>query len=289
MSVATVVQMRNDPEHSAPLEAARAGLQNLLKHGSIAPAAVLTCPTLVGLAPGWTGDPSDSRAAMAVAGALAAAIESLPPPNPARALFGVTDAAAGKTLGERRAAAASIVKLQPDSFRIRRERRLLDDLAYALLVELARAAPDVLANPLGQGGQRRRVLVVAGGTRQAPEVLTTFLRGLGLVPIIFGGTWSRGPGSADNLRQMIQDAQAIVVAADSDSAAQASLWFEAGIATALAPDRTILVLLDGALLPVDAAAMRAIRMSGSREGRRHLRDRLIAAGCDADDGSFAGS
>jgi FHA domain-containing protein len=84
-----------------------------------------------------SGGQNDSTTAVAVASAVRRAIDALPQREIARVLFGVSPSTEGWSLGARRAAAAERALIKPDSFRLRREPRLLRDLSHALLVELA--------------------------------------------------------------------------------------------------------------------------------------------------------
>jgi pSer/pThr/pTyr-binding forkhead associated (FHA) protein len=130
--------MRNIPGHPRGFDEARLGLRELLRQAGIAPPAVLACAHLIALASPGPGERSnDSRAAVVVSAAVDRALDKTPERDAARALFGATRATAGQPLGHRRAAAAEIVQVKPESFRVRREARILDDVARALLVELA--------------------------------------------------------------------------------------------------------------------------------------------------------
>lgn len=119
------------------IDRARAGLKELLRHGGAGPAAILACPQLLALANSGAARPEDpSAAARGIADALVRAFSKLAQREEALALFGMSPSTEGQRLMLRRAAAADAVGVKPDSFRQRREPRLLDDLARALVVEL---------------------------------------------------------------------------------------------------------------------------------------------------------
>lgn len=129
--------MSNDRRGLTSTETARVGLKKLLRSGSVAPAAVLASSELIALVRRESNQPVDDvTAAVDVADAIKRAIETLDQPASARALFGL-GAAKVRSLGDRRSAAAEILDLKPESFRIRREPQLLGALARALVVELS--------------------------------------------------------------------------------------------------------------------------------------------------------
>jgi hypothetical protein len=133
--------MRNNIEQDH-LDAARSGLRQLVRRGTVSPAQVLASPDLIALAslvaPSTPG--GGAAAATGVADAIVRATEAMPQTGALRALLGIDETMSGLSLRERRAAAAELSGVTPDSFRIRREPRLVDDLAHALLVELATGA-----------------------------------------------------------------------------------------------------------------------------------------------------
>lgn len=129
---------RTRSERATPLESACGGLRKLVKQGTIETSAVLTCPELTALAPDWTHQMSEhDMPAIFLSEAIDRAIGSIKDPSAARALFGRSASTAGLPLGRRRAAAAEILEIQPESFRVRREARLVNQVANALLVDLA--------------------------------------------------------------------------------------------------------------------------------------------------------
>jgi threonine dehydratase len=129
---------RNVSGQATRLEAARVGLRKLLKQGRVASAAVLACPELTQLAT-WTerDEADDSTAATVVTEAILRAVEHAPERSAMRALLGIDPSTEGHTLRERRRVAAELVDVTPESFRVRRESRLFDELAHALLIELS--------------------------------------------------------------------------------------------------------------------------------------------------------
>lgn len=131
--------MRNNPELRTDAATVRDGLRRLLRRGGLTREGVLAVPALTALPAAFGRAGQEAGAAVIVADALGRAIERSPDRDAARVLFAVAPSTAGDPLGTRRAAAAEIAEVTPDSFRVRREPRLLDDLARALLVELASA------------------------------------------------------------------------------------------------------------------------------------------------------
>lgn len=133
-----MTQSRNASEHREPVDSVREGLRSLLRQGRVHPASVLACPSLLLLAASGRGEfRDDAVAATMAATAIERAIASAPERATLEALFGVGDDTAGTTLGERRAAAAKIAGVTTESFRVRREARLIEQLARAVIVEMA--------------------------------------------------------------------------------------------------------------------------------------------------------
>ncbi len=133
--------IRNLSGQVARLESARLGLRKLVKHGRVAPVAVLACPELTQLAPSIGGAADDSVAAPAGAAAGLQAVERLPDRAVLRALLGIDPQTEGDSLRNRRRAAAELADVRTESFRVRTESRFLDELAHALLIELAASQP----------------------------------------------------------------------------------------------------------------------------------------------------
>lgn len=112
------------------------GLRQLVRTGQVTPNSVLAVPELIGLPLQLGRIEREPEAAISVADALLRAIQSIAEPDTARILFGLDGDGVSGSLGERRARAASAASLTPGSFRVRREARLLNELARVLLVEL---------------------------------------------------------------------------------------------------------------------------------------------------------
>jgi hypothetical protein len=131
-------QTRNiPPTDTVALDGVRVGLRRLLRQGRVNAAALLACPELVALPSSLGHSSSEAQAAVAVADALTRAVESSPHRAAARVLFGLDPTTEGLTVGARREAAAAIFEVTPDSFRVRRELPLLDEIARTLVVQLA--------------------------------------------------------------------------------------------------------------------------------------------------------
>ena len=84
-------------------------------------------------------DLAEVTRSLTAARALRRAIDSSPQGQVLVALLGVREDLVGKPLGTRRSVAAGLVGVTPESFRVRRERELLDELTRALMIELAAA------------------------------------------------------------------------------------------------------------------------------------------------------
>lgn len=145
------------PKMQTDLERANAGLRKLLKRGRISAASVLACPELVSLALSSGSTTVDEGAAAAtVAQALRLAIESMKDRDALDALFGLAPSTEGEPLKHRREEAATLLGIKAESFRVRRESQLLDRVARALVVELARpqsALGSVVGSSLRVGGR----------------------------------------------------------------------------------------------------------------------------------------
>jgi hypothetical protein len=127
-------RLSNNPQ--AQVDEVIQGLRRLVRIGQVTPDSVLAVPELAGLPLHMGRDERGPEAAISVANALIRAIDSTSARDTARMLFGVDKAAVSRSLSERRALAASTTSVTPGSFRVRREPRLLDELARVLLVEL---------------------------------------------------------------------------------------------------------------------------------------------------------
>lgn len=131
------VSKRNKDEASR-LELARLGLRKLLKEGRVSAASVMACPELVSLASPSSAAAEDGDAAAAVAQALRFAVESMKERDALGTLFGLAPSSEGGSLQLRREEAAALLGIKGESFRVRREPQLLEKLANALVVELAK-------------------------------------------------------------------------------------------------------------------------------------------------------
>jgi predicted nucleotide-binding protein len=148
----------------------------------------------------------------------------------------------------------------------------------------------------------RKVAVVHGRNLRARDELFTFLRALDLSP----GEWedavrATGKGAPYNgevVQALFADTQAVVVLLTGDeevtllpafrqSAADAAprhqarpnVFFEAGMAFAVNPDRTILVEVGEQTRPSDLHGLNVIRYDGGAKARQTLKGRLETAGC----------
>jgi predicted nucleotide-binding protein len=158
----------------------------------------------------------------------------------------------------------------------------------------------------GEGGQTRTgadrsiVMVVYGHDHEANAALFDWLRALGLAPQEWGdltlATGSASPFIGEVLEAAFDRAQAVVVLLTPDEhtsvreelAGHAATWrlqarpnvlFEAGMAFATHPERTVLVVLGAQELPSDLAGRHYVRLDGRPEPLHELANRLEAAGC----------
>ena len=135
-------------ERPIELDSVQRGLRKLLRQGGLGPASILASPALLSLARSATDESiDDGMAATMVARAIESAVAETPSRDAVAALFGLGIPTEGQSLKDRRAAAAKIVGLTPESFRVRGEARLLKDLARALLVELTYLRETDLSDP----------------------------------------------------------------------------------------------------------------------------------------------
>jgi L-histidine N-alpha-methyltransferase len=155
----------NDTEQPARIDSATMGLRKLLRQGTVSPASVLACPSLISLAPSVADEAlDDGVAATMIARAVEQAIKQAPEHKALAVLFGVNESTARRPLGVRRTAAAEIVGVTVESFRVRREPRLVEKLARTLLVEL----PYLSAEQHGSTSVARdRAVDQAGGSTAA--------------------------------------------------------------------------------------------------------------------------
>ncbi len=118
------------------VQLARSGLKELLRRGRVVPAAVLACPDLLALLRQSNHAHEPEIVAATIADTIAVSIKASPESDVAAMLFGLDEATEGLALAVRRQHAAEAVDVSSDSFRVRRERALLDDLARELLVRV---------------------------------------------------------------------------------------------------------------------------------------------------------
>jgi predicted nucleotide-binding protein len=151
---------------------------------------------------------------------------------------------------------------------------------------------------------RKAVLVIYGHDTQANTAIFDWLRAIGLQPKewsrIMADSGSASPYIGQALERAFDDAQAVVafftpderVIAAGASPADASAWrlqarpnvfFEAGMALAIHPTRTVLVVLGPQELPSDIAGRHHVRLSNTAVEPLHdLANRLKQAGCETD-------
>jgi predicted nucleotide-binding protein len=154
----------------------------------------------------------------------------------------------------------------------------------------------------------RQVFVVRGRDDQAAEAVYAFLRDLDLRPLewktVAAATGKGAPHALDVVRQGFADARAVLVLLTPDDfavlhhtlraaddreyeavptgQARANVLFEAGMAMAVHPDRTVFVQI-GAVRPfTDTAGLDFIRIDGTAEKLNTIATRLERAGCRCD-------
>lgn len=143
----------------------------------MAPASVLACPELTLLATSSAGDSTDEgAAATAAADAIARATDHMPERAVFRALFGIDGTTEGRTLTFRRKAASALVGVTPESFRVRREGRLLDELAHALLIELSPPRSDSSPSYPKQHATRILLLFARANRAEARALRESLMR-----------------------------------------------------------------------------------------------------------------
>jgi hypothetical protein len=175
MSETKVHQNRNNS--SLEVDAVVQGLRRLVRVGRATPGAVLAVPELSRLPLHMGREEQEAEAAIRVAAAVMSAIEETSMPKAARALLG-TDDDKVRPVAERRMLAAEQASVTPDSFRVRREPRLLDELARALLIELAATSADTPARSRSTGGAHLEI--------ERGSVRTTIPIPAGRSPILIG-------------------------------------------------------------------------------------------------------
>jgi hypothetical protein len=149
----------------------------------------------------------------------------------------------------------------------------------------------------------RRVFVIYGHNLAAYHALVQFLRALGLRPWSFDELSNELGGSPyveEIVREGMRRSHAILALFTPDEWAGARLpgepaaWrtqsrpnviFEAGLALALAPDRTVLVSLGTDVeLFSDIRGRHVVKLGNSLASRSNLRDKLVKIGCEIDGG-----
>jgi FHA domain len=166
-----VQRLSNTPE--SRVQQAVQGLRRLARVGQVTPGAVLAVPELMHLPLEIGLDEPEAEAAIGVARSLLRAMDSTSEPATVRLLFGVERDMASRPLSERRERAAMMASVTPGSFRVRREARLIDELARVLLIELT------------AGGTKRP----AGGAHLEIEhgsVRTTIPIPIARLPVVIG-------------------------------------------------------------------------------------------------------
>jgi predicted nucleotide-binding protein len=156
---------------------------------------------------------------------------------------------------------------------------------------------------------RRKVMVVVGRDKRLVDSLFNFLRTIDLQP----QEWTKLVGSANSaapyIGQVLDAAfsacQAVVVlitpddvaylrhdlTADPDAEnkgipqgqARPNVFYEAGMAMARFPTRTVFVEVGGTRAASDLGGIHAVRMNESAACRRDLAQRLSSAGCEVDE------
>jgi predicted nucleotide-binding protein len=157
---------------------------------------------------------------------------------------------------------------------------------------------------------RRRVFVVHGRNHEAREAMDKFLYSIGLIPLYFDEarklTGKATPFVLDVVNRGLATTQATVVLMTLDDVGclrqrfraanepahetqltakpRQNVIFEAGMAMALRPDKTVLVELGDAQTHTisDLAGLHTIRMNNSIEKRKLLLDSLETSGCRVD-------
>ncbi len=270
---------------SGPVEDA---LRILARDGEATPAAVLfKAKQLVAqlealeLAPPDGTSPADH-----ISSTLISAIQELPAGQrqAAQALFGLDPEASSMRVGERRARAGAALGVSPGTFRNHQEARLLSALAER--VAFAIASPARTTQPAAdlKIATPSSVLVLAANGSMGAVVITEHLRSLGLSPLTLNETLERSgyaaPSLIDNLKLSLSLSQAVVVVLESQPANDtANLALSAGMSLGLAPEKTILIQLGDARLPVAIDGLNVLRLRNASESRAALAAALARTGC----------
>jgi predicted nucleotide-binding protein len=159
---------------------------------------------------------------------------------------------------------------------------------------------------LADAADKRRIFVVHGRNTDARDAMFDFLRAIGLDPIEWGEaiamTGEGAPYIGRALDSAFTQAQAVVILLTGDDMARLgtryllpqdpaeerrltpqprpNVLFEAGMAFAMQPDRTVVASLGASLRQFsDIVGRHIIYLSNSVESRKRLADRLKMAGC----------
>jgi predicted nucleotide-binding protein len=154
----------------------------------------------------------------------------------------------------------------------------------------------------------RQVFVVRGRDDQAADAVYAFLRDLDLRPLdwesVAAATGKAAPHVLEVVRQGFADARAVLVLLTPDDfailhgslrarddnpyeskptgQARANVLFEAGMAMALHPDRTVFVQFGEVRPFTDVGGLDFVRIDGSAEKLNTIATRLERAGCRCD-------
>lgn len=152
----------------------------------------------------------------------------------------------------------------------------------------------------GEAG-RRAVMVIYGHDREANSALFDWLRAIGLLPQewtqLVEQTDQASPYTGQILERALSAVQAVIAYFTPDEyvidatsqvgpparwrrQARPNVILETGMALAVNPDRTILVLLGSQDLPSDIAGRHFIRLNGTAASLHELANRLHDAGCE---------
>ncbi|MFI5958417.1 TIR domain-containing protein [Cryptosporangium sp. NPDC051539] len=154
--------------------------------------------------------------------------------------------------------------------------------------------------------EKRRVFVVHGRDNQARQAVNGFLRALDLHPLdweeVVKRTGKMMPSLIDALHEAFRDIQAAIILATPDDCAslhpslhvdreweherlptgqaRPNVLFEAGMAMALYPKRTLMIEI-GQLRPFsDFGGLNVVRIDGTAAALQKIATRLYDAGCD---------
>jgi predicted nucleotide-binding protein len=163
--------------------------------------------------------------------------------------------------------------------------------------------------PMTFAEDRRKVMVVVGRDRRVVDSLFTFLRTIDLQPqewsALVGSVNSGAPYIGEVLDQAFNASQAVVALITPDDIAflrpdlaggqdpekagvpqgqaRPNVFYEAGMAIAKFPTRTVFVEVGKTRTASDLNGIHAVRMDEGPECRRDLAQRLRNAGCEVND------